>query len=820
MSSIRPHHRSSYSARGALSAPAAVASAFAALILIIAPIIVPIAAPIAVFALLEARSSAATTPRIAGRQNPPSAPQQQSPQTPPAREPRDTEPVARIETELVQIDVVVTDGDGKLVGNLKREDFQILEDGRPQQITHFAAGSAGRPARWLATTPSRSSSSPSAGPAAAQPVEVLDRYIVLAVDDFHLAPENLYSAKQALRRFVRDQMAPGDQVAIATTSGTLGLLQQFTSERDVLARAIDRLAVQQRQATSPFDIPRITDYQAELIDLGDPDALELAIQEILRLEGATPTPPTPRGNSRNNSSSSSGTGGEGALSARERAANQARGRARMIVAENAHYTSATLRGLEATIRNLGALPGRKMIVLVSDGFFLGGSNSSKHFDIRRITDAATRAGVVIYSIDARGLYATNPAGDASQPSGIEQALPGARFRIEASGLEARRDGLNALARDTGGFPVFNNNDLSLGMKRILADNETYYVLAWEPEVSYRDGRFRQVEVKLPNHPKLKVRTRKGYFAPDERAAAKAEEKAEERMREIERKGEKAIREMKQEQIRAGLSSLFPLRAVPVELAADFIDTAESGSLIAVTAHIEAATLRFSGAGGPRQTSLDIVTIAFDEKGKAAANISERIELNLRPQVHDFVVKHGITYRKMIPLKPGFYQVRLAVREEGSGQLGSATRWVEVTDTSQKKLTLSSILVTAAAPPEPGTEGGDSATKDYVAGPTQAVRRFSPDASIDFLVFAYNPKLENGKSDLVIQSQVFSGSKLIYSAPLTRIPPDGHLDPRRIPYAARLSLSAFDPGEYELRVMVIDRLAKATADRKVNFTVVR
>ena len=80
-----------------------------------------------------------------------------------------------------------------------------------------------------------------------------------------------------------------------------------------------------------------------------------------------------------------------------------------------------------------------MIVLVSDGFFLGGSNSSKHFDIRRITDAATRAGVVIYSIDARGLYATNPAGDASQPSGIEPALPGARFRIESGGLEARRD---------------------------------------------------------------------------------------------------------------------------------------------------------------------------------------------------------------------------------------------------------------------------------------------------------------------------------------------------------------------------------------------
>jgi hypothetical protein len=445
---------------------------------------------------------------------------------------------------------------------------------------------------------------------------------------------------------------------------------------------------------------------------------------------------------------------------------------------------------------------------------MGGSIGNKSIDIRRVTDAATRAGVVIYAMDTRGLYATNPAGDASQPSGIEIALPGARSRIEGSGLEARRNGLNALARDTGGFPVFDTNDFSLGLKRILSDNETYYVLAWEPEQSYRDGRFRKIEVKLPGHPELKIRTRKGYFAPDEKAKAKEAEKA----KEIERKGEKAILAVKQEQLRNGLTALFPLRAVPVELAADFINTPESGAVALVTAQIEATTLNFAAANGMQKTALDVVTVVFDEKGKAVTSFSDRLNLNVPPQVHEQLVRRGLLYRKLVPLKPGFYQVRLAIREEGSAQLGSASRWVEITDIAQKKLTLSSILITSNDPPSESKE--DPKIGGYEPRPTQAQRRFTSDGTIDFLIFAYNARLAEGQADLVVQSQIFSGSKLVYSTPLTRIASENAPDLQRLPYAARLTLNSFDPGEYELRLLVIDRLAKATADRRVNFTIIK
>ena len=182
-------------------------------------------------------------------------------------------------------------------------------------------------------------------------------------------------------------MVAGDQVAIATTSGNVGMFQQFTEERDVLERAVNRLNVQQRTVTSSSDIPRITDYQAELIDIGDQDALELAVQEIMRLE-PMPSPPRPRGA---RGAGDFERGLDGGASQRERAIQQAQSRARAIVAQNAHYTRATLSNLEGVIRNLRNMTGRKMLVLLSDGFYLGGKSSSQTYDICGASSTRRRA---------------------------------------------------------------------------------------------------------------------------------------------------------------------------------------------------------------------------------------------------------------------------------------------------------------------------------------------------------------------------------------------------------------------------------------------
>ncbi len=724
----------------------------------------------------------------------------------------------RIETDLVQIDVVVADKAGKLVRDLRREDFELYEDGKKQQITHFAIGTATQPANWLAVEKKKPAEK--SGGAAAIPIEVrAGRYIIIAVDDFHLAPENLMIAKRTLLRFINHQMVAGDQMAIATTSGNIGMFQQFTNERDVLERAVNWLNLQNRTVTSSSDIPRISDYQAELIDLGDRDALDLAVQEILRFEGVQNTSPTGgagggRGGARG---AQGGANADFGTSPRERAMLQAQSRARMIVGQNAHYTRATLSTLEGIIRRLRELPGRKMLVLLSDGFFLGGSSSSQIFDMRRITDAATYAGVVIYSIDARGLVASVPGGDASQPSNFSPENPGVRERIEMSAVQAKLDGLNALAADTGGKLFHNSNDLNLGLQRVLDENEVYYVLAYEPAVSYRDGRFRKIEVRVADRPELKVRTRKGYFAPTEKTEKAAEKQNKEKSPE---KAAQQAKLEKEKEIRGGLGSLFPIREIPVEMAVDFLDVASGGSGALINTHIDAKALDLPLMNGTHQSALDLLVALFDEKGKLAASFSERISFNIRPERLENALKHGMSYRRLTQLKPGFYQARVAVREEGSARLGSASKWVEIPDLGKKQLTLSGVLLASGEEEPQNLQNPQAANaqEGYTPQPASASRRFKRGGAVDFMVFAYNAKIEKNATDLVIQSQVYSGSKLVYASPLAKMNTPENADLQRIPYAARVSLEDFTSGPYELRLVVIDRLTKATAFRRVYFTV--
>ncbi|HEY8461721.1 MAG TPA: VWA domain-containing protein, partial [Blastocatellia bacterium] len=529
------------------------------------------------------------------------------------------EPLLRIETELVQIDVVVTDKRGNLARDLKRADFELFEDGKKREITHFAVGTAAQPAKWLAVEKKKPDERNSAD---STPVETrAGRYIVIAVDDFHLAPENLITVKRALHRFIDSQMVADDQVAVATTSGNIGMFQQFTNERDVLARAVDRLGPQQRTVTSSSDIPRISDYQAELIDIGDQEALELAVEEILRLDPA-PMPQPSQGERGGSSRQSSGFG----ISPRERAIMQAQAKARTIVAQNAHYARATLSNLESVIRNLRGLTGRKMLILLSDGFYLGGNSSSRIYDMRRIIDAATRAGVVIYSIDARGLVAAPLGGSASDPpTAGDMALPGARARVEIGAINAKLDGLNALARDTGGTLFKNSNDLSRGLQRVLDANETYYVLAYEPAETYRDGRFHKIEVRIAGRPDLIVHTRKGYLAPSDKTGDLAEKSSNKSKEQSPEKIAQQEKLEKEKDMREGLGALFPLRGIPVEMAVDFLDVSNGNSGVSsgalVNLRVDASQLDLRQANGTHQGALDMVMAIFDEKGKTTASFA-------------------------------------------------------------------------------------------------------------------------------------------------------------------------------------------------------
>ena len=529
-------------------------------------------------------------------------------------------------------------------------------------------------------------------------------------------------------------------------------------------------------------VPYISDYQAELIEGGDPTALDAAVQDIITALGFNDP---------------------------NAAEQEARNRAREIVTEAVYNSRLTLEALEGLCRGLSGLSGRKTIFLVSDGFLTGiGTGTGMSFDVRRIVDASTRAGVVIYAIDTRGLMASPPVASASSLQRVNPNTAGAVENMRRRSENATLDAMNALAADTGGFLVEGTNDLHAGLHEMLKDTETYYVLAYEPSNTRRDGAFRKIEVRLPQAHGVKLRTRSGYFAPDDRRLRVATNAVDMARRSEQRRAEMQI----------ALGSLAPLDGIPVRLSADFVALENGVTQLVVSGNIDVTKLAFVRLRDRRQATLESVAVALDEAGESVATLqTERTAMDLSDADYAKVLTTGIPYQKAIALKPGRYQVRLAVREEGTGLLGSAWQWIEIPELTAGRLALSSLFLLQ--------EKAAAATAPDASPTLQTCARHRPCAAIGAArasyaqIYAYNPKRDaEGATRLFAQAEILKKGVTLGKAapePMEWGEPQGP----PVPHTSRIKLHHFEPGNYELRMTVSDENANAIATRRVAFTVV-
>ena len=677
--------------------------------------------------------------------------------------------------EVVRLDVVVSEKGRRPRLGLRRGDFVVLEDGRPQPIVQFQAfGRSDAAVSATAPAPAEARAESAAEKAADRPPA---RYVVLAIDDVHLEFENLVRARKALERFLEEDLRPEDQVALVTTSGASALSQEFTSDRAVLRQTLSRLSARGRRAEWT-GVPHISDYQAEMIEAGDPLALEAAVQEILQ---------------------------SGGLQDAASAEREARRKARVVLAEAVYDARLTLQTLESLCRGLSGLTGRKTVFLVSDGFVTGlAAGSGSGFDMRRIADAGKRAGVVVYALDTRGLVGLPRAMRAETPGMIgptSGVIIGAMARRSE---EATRDAMHAIAADTGGFLVESSNDLRAGLRAMIQDTETYYLLAYEPTNATRDGGFRRIEVRVPGVPGLKVRTRSGYFAPDDRSTPHATAEV------VTRREQRRRAEMG-----AALGSLAPLTGIPVRLSADFVSSDGRDGEVVVNGSVDVSALPFARRDDRLQATVDTVAIALDETGRVVATLeTERRSLDLSEADHAQLAQRGLPYVRAVALKPGRYQVRLAARDDATGLLGSAWRRIEVPDLASGRLTLSGLFLLKDA-------AGTAATAEPGVAPTlrsvQDLPRFGRAEHLYVQFQAYNAKRDTaGASDLVCQAAVLRGGAVLATA--APEPIEGGSSPGPLPHLSRIGLRPFEPGDYELRITVTDRQANATATRVVPFTI--
>lgn len=540
----------------------------------------------------------------------------------PVERPQGAKPF-KVRVDLVSVTAAVTDKKQNPIHDLTKEDFQILEDGLEQPITLFKIEVPPGVAVALPNTPSTESPTRSVTPAA--------RKIILFLDDYHLRIDSLGRLKRVGENFIRNSLFPTDLVALITASGKFST--EFTKYREYVISSLNNISPLSELRNSIRDCPPLSDYQAYRINRNDTpgpanDALTAAITDTIRCANL-----------------------DGLPGAEQMATDMAVTAAREKVATIEYDSRSTLLALHALTRRLKSIEGPKILILFSDGFLSG----DLYFDIQKAVDNSIRANTVIHTINATGLEATPPGGDAGSPQGVTIEASAAKIRLEGEARLAKEDPLNALAADTGGSFFRNNNDLFGQIQKALARTQLTYVLGYYSTNTRQDGRYRKIVVKV-KRPDVEVVARKGYYAP---------------------KGDEVFEAQKNEDIREALANAEDFKEISVSLTYNITQTDTARSAVAIQTRVDVRRIPFQKKENRNRNIFSIVTVVYDSNNRFVEGLEKRIDFNLTEPSYRNVLTEGLRSQSTFRLVPGNYKVRTVVREAGEMKVGSATQLVDI-----------------------------------------------------------------------------------------------------------------------------------------------
>jgi VWFA-related protein len=658
--------------------------------------------------------------------------------------------VIRIDVNLVQVDAVVTDSRGRRVADLPSTAFQILQDGKPQTITKFSYVSTkpaadGASHRAVIAKPVKGEAPPP--PPVLRPAEVR-RTLALVVDDLGLAGENIPAVRSAIRNFIDEQMRPGDLVAIVRTGAGMGALQQFTTDKRLLYAALDRVKYgESRVGMSSF---------------------------------------APLG---------SGVRGGATL-------NHFREEALAV---------GTLGALRFVVNSMKSFPGRKSVILFTENIrliFRGATDEMVAHAVQQLSDAASRASVVIHAIDPRGMpnYQVTAADNTAGMSRRRVSRVPAQREEEVIRTE---DGMFELAEETGGLFLHDTNDLNAALRKAAEDSDGYYLIGYVPGAdTFGDAngqsKFHRIEVKIKGAG-LHVRSREGFFG--------------------EPGGNQPLERGREAEIVRALQSPFSAGSIHLRLTALFANQPKTGSFITAYIYLNPKELKWSTEpDGNHKASIDLAAAAFDENGLALAPIDTTFNLQLTAQKFDGAMKKGLVYGIHVPVnQAGPYVVRAAVRDVATEGSGSAQQYVEAPDVENGRLALSGIVLQeSAARMTPGSSQETGPGEDATGG---AARRIFRRGTV--VVYGYeiiNAKSGAGEnSELEVQTRVFHDGEQVMAGEKMMLAKAGAASGAgRATAGGELSLGRdMTPGEYVLQVIVTDKLAKskfATVSQSTDFEI--
>jgi VWFA-related protein len=703
---------------------------------------------------------------VTAGQNPPPAPAPQSP----------VQPTFRLDVNYIEVDTVVTDKQGNFIRDLTREDFAVLEDGKPQPITAFS----------LVDIPIERADRP---PLPSQPVEpdvrtnerpFDGRIYVLVLDALHTNPSRTQRVKAVARQFIERSLGENDLMAVVHVGSPTSTGQAFTNSRRLLLASIDKfLGGKLRSAT---------------LERYDASVATAAQRQRGQRQGARPQQLDDP-----------------------------------LDSDRAYNAQVMLDSLGAIVDWMGGIRGRrKALLFFSEGIdydiydFFGQTVSSANSNhkgadivIQKMRDtiaAATRANVSFFTVDPRGLTQlgdedielNGPAAGDEANLGNGDALGIGNGSLQAE-LRRSQDSLRQLAADTGGLALVNSNGFANAFDRIVRDNSSYYVLAYAPPSDKRDGKFHTIDVKV-RRPDAEVRTRRGYASPTGKPITQL-----------------ALAAKASMELRNTLNSPLPVSGLTLSVfAAPFKGQAPNASIL-LGAELRGRDLRLTDAdtSGSFPDKVEVSYVVGDLQGKVKAANTTTLDLALKPETSARVKQSGLRLLDRLSLPPGSYQLRVAARDGNGGLVGSVLYDLVVPNFNDPQVPLAMSGIVLASPAASGTVTArpDETLKTVLPGPPAALRRFPQNDEVTFFAEIYDSELKVAHT-VDITTTVLTGEGLAkFKAETERSSGELRDAHGRYGHTIRLSLKDFEPGVYVLRVEARLRLGQGSSvSRDLQFTV--
>lgn len=660
------------------------------------------------------------------------------------------------ETRLVIVNLSAKDRSGRPIMTLKKEDVEVYEDGVKQDIKVFelqkldgeslpaiADADISKP-KTIEEKVKPAPTKVYVEPAKNSVIKYQDRRLMCMLFDMtSMQPPEQLRAQEAAIKFIETQMTSNDLVEIMTFNSNIKVVQDFTADRESLITALKKLTV---GAGSDF-----ADMASTSADEGD-DSGSFAADDT---------------------------------------------------EFNIFNTDRKLSALEDAARMLGGLPEKKALIYFSSG--VGKTGVENQSQIKATTNAAIRANVAFYPVDARGLVANPPGGDASQasPRGTGIITGTKQAGIKAS-FQDTQETLTTLAADTGGKAMLDTNDLTMGIRQAQEDINSYYIIAYSPKNTADDGKLRRIDVRLVNKTlSAKLDFRKGYYANKTFAKFNATDK--------------------ERQLEDALMLGDPVSELPLALEVDYFRVAKDRYSVPISVKIPGSAIGLHKKGAKQTTELDFVGQVRDEKGKLIGGVKDNITVKLGEDDAAQIGRRNLQYDTVLTLSPGTYTLRFLARENLSGKMGTFETKFTIPDlNATKTLRVSSIIWSNQREAVAATVGAAETNKKLLAahplvqGGQKTVpsitRVFRKDQTMYVFFEVYDPTLDPDRKvpSLTAEVELLSGGRRVFTSAPVRQNKLAEKRPGVAQFSFQIPLAKLAAGQYISQVTVIDETGRKFA----------